>query len=75
MSRFNSKAYDKLFPRVKDPDPVPETAVETFRPSQEEVEEKTETVLPELDNLPDDPIIPEEGGTDENGEPGEPDHE
>ena len=73
MSRFNSKAYDKLFPRVKDPDPVPETAVETFRPSQEEVKE--ETVLPEQDNIPDDPDLPEEGGTDGNGEPGEPDHE
>lgn len=54
MSRFNSAAYDKLFPRVEDPVPVQETVVETFRPSQEKVEAdpvapvKVETVLPEI---------------------------
>ena len=32
--RFNSAAYDKLFPRQTEQPPVPETPVETFRPSQ-----------------------------------------
>lgn len=32
--RFNSEAYDKLFPREADPAPKVETPVETFRPSQ-----------------------------------------
>lgn len=53
MSRFNSEAYDKLFPRSADPDPVPESAVDTFRPSQDILEDpapkaKDETVLPEM---------------------------
>ena len=69
MSRFNSEAYDKLFPRVEDPVPVQETAVETFRPSQEKIEAdptvsvKVETVLPEL--LDPEPVV---DGGDHNGD-------
>ncbi len=48
--RFNSEAYDKLFPREADPAPVVETPVETFRPSQNEVPDKP---------VPDD-LVPEE---------------
>ena len=40
MSRFNAEAYDKIFPRSNDPVPAPETAVETFRPSQDKLEGK-----------------------------------
>lgn len=78
MSRFNSEAYDRLFPRVEDPVPVQETAVDTFRPSQEKVEAdpvapiKVETVLPEL--LDPEPI-PEGGDDDGNGEHSKPDSE
>ena len=42
MSRFNSTAYDKLFPRVNDPVPAPESSVDTFRPSQEKKEDPAE---------------------------------
>lgn len=38
MSRFNSEAYDKLFPRVADPIPAPETAVEHFTPTKDKME-------------------------------------
>ena len=61
MSRFNSTAYDKLFPRVNDPDPAPESSVDTFRPSQEKKEdpaaEKTvpDVMDPEPENLGGDP--------------------
>ncbi|MBO7732088.1 MAG: hypothetical protein J6S67_06040 [Methanobrevibacter sp.] len=44
--RFNSQAYDKVFPRQTEVEQV-ETSVETFRPSQEETstDEVTETVV------------------------------
>ena len=70
MSRFNSEAYDRLYPRVEDPVPAQETVVETFRPSQEKVEAdpeipvKVETVLPEI--LEPEPI-PEGGVFDGDG--------
>lgn len=74
MSRFNSEAYDKLFPRVKETTPAPETVVETFRPSQSkpaEVEKTVETPEP----APSDPEIKEEGGSDGVGDISEPDPE
>ena len=77
MSRFNSEAYDKLYPRVEDPAPVQETVVETFRPSQDKVEEdpatpiKVETVLPEI--LDPTPAEPEGGVVDGHAEHSEPD--
>lgn len=57
--RFNSQAYDKVFPRQTEVEQV-ETSVETFRPSQEETstDEVTETVVetevkePLLENEP-----------------------
>ena len=57
--RFNSQAYDKVFPRQTEVEQV-ETSVETFRPSQEETstDEMTETVVetevkePLLENEP-----------------------
>lgn len=79
MSRFNSEAYDKLYPRVEDPVPVQETAVETFRPSQEKVEAdpatpvKVETVLPEI--LDPEPVVPEGGVINGDGEHSKPDIE
>ena len=66
MSRFNSTAYDKLFPRITDSAPVPETAVETFRPSQYKKEDSVpETVLP--DPVKADPVDPDPDGGDEDG--------
>ena len=35
MSRFNSVAYDKLFPRETETAPAPETVVDTFTPSSD----------------------------------------
>ena len=46
MSRFNSEAYDKLFPRTPDPVPAVETPVETFRPSQSNAEEQPVDPVP-----------------------------
>ena len=57
--RFNSEAYDKLFPREADPAPAVETPVETFRPSQHKV---PDTPVPDdPDPAPDPaPSVPEE---------------
>lgn len=71
--RFNSQAYDKVFPRQTEVEQV-ETSVETFRPSQEETstDEVTETVVetevkePLLENEPSTEI-----GGDNNGGTGE----
>ena len=38
MSRFNSAAYDKLFPRPEHTDPAPETVVDTFTPTTKKLE-------------------------------------
>lgn len=43
MSRFNSEAYDKLFPRTQQKEVV-ESAVETFKPSEAESEKVEEVV-------------------------------
>ena len=38
MSRFNSEAYDKLFPRQDYQAPAPESAVEGFKPENNPVD-------------------------------------
>lgn len=67
--RFNSQAYDKVFPRQTEVHEQVETAVETFRPSEEDdtkvyepektVEELEDTVEPSIEQGGDD-----DGGTD-----------
>ena len=69
MSRFNSAAYDKLFPRIEDPVPVQETAVETFTPSQDKLEGKDpdvkeDTIKAQDFEIPEDPD-PEVGGVED----------
>lgn len=73
--RFNSEAYDKLFPREADPAPKVETPVETFRPSQNKV---PDTPVPDdPEPAPDPaPFVPEDKEVnDDNGGAGEPDPE
>lgn len=43
MSRFNSQAYDKLFPRTQEVEKV-ESAVETFKPTEKEQKQEETTV-------------------------------
>ena len=81
MSRFNSEAYDKVFPQVEDPTPAPESAVETFTPSQDKIKNpspvKVETATPEGEDK-EDPGMPEdpEGGVEDgHAEHSEPDSE
>ena len=75
MSRFNSEAYDKVFPQVEDLTPAPESAVETFTPSQDKI--KVETVIPEVEGKedPDIPEDPEGGVEDGHAEHSKPDSE
>lgn len=84
MSRFNAEAYDKIFPRSEDVTPAPETAVETFRPSQAKEEGKdpdfkedtvktAEPIVPDVNPLSDQE---EEGGIEDgHAEHSEPDSE
>lgn len=77
--RFNSQAYDKVFPRKAEVEHV-ESAVETFKPSEEtepEVEESSVGTEPDvLDPLLDgEPSNEEGGGADGNGNNGEPNNE
>lgn len=75
--RFNSQAYDKVFPRQTEVEHV-ESSVETFKPSETEQENTGEesvvdkTTEPEvLDPLLDDePSNEERGGADGNGNDG-----
>lgn len=66
MSRFNSEAYDKLFPREADPIPV-ETVVSTFTPTTDKLEgtdPDQEKVKKEV------PVVPDlEAEADDGGEP------
>ena len=76
MSRFNSEAYDKLFPRTPDPVPAVETPVETFRPSQSKAEEKPVDPIPSEPSEDQVSVGPEEMEVnDDNGSAGEPDPE
>ncbi len=77
--RFNSEAYDKLFPREADPAPAVETPVETFRPSKNKV---PDTPVPgDPDPAPDpapDPVPSVPGETEvknDDGGPGQSDSE
>lgn len=71
--RFNSQAYDKVFPRTTEVEHV-ESSVETFKPSETEpeVESSVSTEPDALDPLLDDePSNEERGGADGNGNNGE----
>ena len=76
MSRFNSEAYDKLFPRTPDPVPAPETAVEKFTPTKDKLEGKDPDTSEENTPGEQDPI-PEDKEVDVDGhaKPSEPDSE
>ena len=68
MSRFNSAAYDKLFPRPVHTDPAPESAVDTFTPTKNKMEGKDPDVTdPAPDQIPEDPE-PENVGGDPDGD-------
>ncbi len=72
--RFNSQAYDKVFPRQTEVHEHVETAVETFRPS-EEVEDVS---VPEPEKVVEEPQIVEpsiEEGSGDDGSIGEPNSE
>lgn len=63
MSRFNSAAYDKLFPRSVHTDPAPESAVDTFTPTKNKMEGKDPDVKDhEPDPIPEDPEPENLGG-------------
>lgn len=47
MSRFRADVYDKLFPRVKETKDV-ETAVSTFTPTKDKVDEMVDEVDDEV---------------------------
>lgn len=64
--RFNSKAYDKVFPRQTEVHEQVETAVETFRPS-EEPEEDVSVPEPEKVVEEPEPVVEERGGDDDGG--------
>ena len=68
MSRFNSTAYDKLFPRVEDPAPV-ETVVSTFTPTTDKLEGKDpdQDKILEVPAAPDPAPAPEDEGGDTDG--------
>lgn len=58
--RFNSAAYDKLFPRPVQTDPAPETVVGTFTPTTD----KLEGIDPDGgDPSPDKALTDQEGNT------------
>ena len=76
MSRFNSNAYDKLFPRASEPAPAPESAVDTFHPTKDKLEGKDPDVHdPEPAEIPEEIPGMEEGVENGNGGSDEPDPE
>lgn len=64
--RFNSQAYDKVFPRQNEVHEHVETAVETFRPSEQadDLNEETQDVVVEDVS---EPSIEEQGGDADGG--------
>ena len=80
MSRFNSAAYDKLFPREPEPVHV-ESAVENFTPTKNKVEGKDPDQIeapeePKQDHVVEDPTPAElEDVTDEHADHSKPDTE
>ena len=79
MSRFNSAAYDKLFPHVEEVE-KPETVVPTFTPTTDKIEHpekvEVETTVPEVEPEEEqtDPVE-KEVSIDGNGKHSEPDPE
>ena len=75
--RFNSQAYDKVFPRQTEVEHV-ESSVETFKPSETEQENTGEESVVDKTTEPEvlDPLLDEEpsneerGGADGNGNDG-----
>ena len=65
MSRFNTKAYDKLFPRTQETVQPVETAVEGFKPSHDDKPvDSPEPQDPKADVVKDDPLpdpVPDPG--------------
>lgn len=71
--RFNSKAYDKVFPRTTEVEHV-ESSVETFKPSETESEESAvEPTTSEVEEtlLDEEPSTGKGGDADGNGNAGE----
>lgn len=59
MSRFNSAAYDKLFPRPVETAPAPETVVSSFTPTKNKLEGTDPDVT---DPVPDQTVLQDEEG-------------
>lgn len=60
MSRFNSQAYSKLYPREPEPVKPVETAVETFTPTKDKLEGKVEpdrTIPDPVPEVPDPELL------------------
>lgn len=80
MSRFNSEAYDKLFPREPEPVHV-ESAVDNFTPTKNKVEGKDPDQVAQEDPKQDliiedpEPAEPEEDITNGHDQHSEPDTE
>ena len=65
--RFNSQAYDKVFPRQTEVEQV-ETSVETFRPSQEEKTSSEDVTDKTVETDVIDPLLDEEPSTEIGGD-------
>ena len=59
MSRFNSEAYDKIFPRQDYQAPAPESAVEGFKPDNSPVDPITTEPEETKEDMVKPVIIPE----------------
>ena len=78
MSRFNSEAYDKLYPRQPEQAPMVETAAQGFNPTKNKLEGKQPDVQdpdPEPNTMPEEQEEVAGGNEDGNGKPGESDPE
>lgn len=68
MSRFNSEAYDKLYPREPEPAPSVETSVQGFTPTKNKLEGK-QPDFQDPDPAPDPlPVEPDVAGGDNDGD-------
>lgn len=80
--RFNSQAYDKVFPRQTEVEHV-ESSVETFKPSETEQENTGEESVVDKTTEPEvldpssvsEPSLSKGGDVDGNGNAGEPNNE
>ena len=71
--RFNGEAYDKLFPRETQRQETVETAVETFKPTEQESNEEDNAVIDSstnnnIDSSADNNIDVDNVGKEEEGE-------